>query len=110
MKRSRFHCPVEAKKEYVAEVLSGYRVDVVARRYGMAPKTLREWVRQYRDEVDDIMAKKNKEAEQIKQDAENYQELHKKYEKAMKLLGERELENQMLRELVKKKHPDWKWR
>lgn len=109
MKR-RFRCSVEAKKEFVAEVLSGYRIDVVARRHGMHPETLRNWVRQYQDEVDDLMAKKRQEADRVKQDAAKYQELQKKYDNAMKLLGERELENQMLRELVKKKHPDWKWR
>jgi|SRR5690625_1659414 len=109
MKR-RFRCPVEAKKEFVAEVLSGLRVDVVARRHGMHPNTLRNWVRQYRDEVDDIMAKKKQETEQVKQDAANYLELQKKYDSAVKLLGERELEIQVLRELVKKNHPDWNWR
>lgn len=30
MKR-RFRCPVEAKKEFVVEVLAGYRTEVVAR-------------------------------------------------------------------------------
>lgn len=108
MKR-RFRCPVQAKKEYVAEVLAGgYRIDVIARRHGMSPKTLREWVRQYQDEVSDLMTKKREEAQQLKQDAGRYQELQKKYDNAMKLLGEKELENQLLRELVKKKYPDWK--
>jgi transposase-like protein len=107
MKR-RFRCPVEAKKEFVAEVLSGYRTEVVARRYGMSPKTLRNWVRQYQDEVEDLMEKKQQEALQWKQDADRYQELQKKYDEAMKLLGEKELEINILRELVKKKYPDWK--
>lgn len=107
MKR-RFHCPVEAKKEYVAEVLSGYRTEVVARRHGMSPRTLSNWVRQYQDEVDDLMVKKREEAEQLKQDAVNYVELQQKYDVAMKMIGEKELENQILRELVKKKYPDWK--
>lgn len=108
MKR-RFRCPIEAKKEYVAEVLAGgYRIEVVARRYGMSPKTLQEWVRHYQDEVDDLMAKKQKEAQQIKQDAEQLPELQKKYEEAIKLIGEKELEISLLRELVKKKYPDWK--
>lgn len=108
MKR-RFRCPVEAKKEYVAEVLTyGYRIDVVAKRYGMSPKTLREWVRQYQDEVDDLMAKKRKENEQMKQDAQSYQGLQEKYDRALKTIGEKELEIEILRELVKKKYPDWK--
>lgn len=108
MKR-RFRCPVQAKKEYVAEVLAGgYRTEVVARRYGMSPKTLREWVRQYQDEVDGLVAKKRNEEEKLKQDAARLQELEKKYDEALKLLGEKELEISILQELVKKKYPDWK--
>jgi len=79
MKR-RFRCPVQAKKEYVAEVLAGYRTEVVARRYGISPKTLREWVRQYQDKVDDLMVKKRDEAEKLKQDVAKLQEIIKKYE------------------------------
>lgn len=108
MKR-RFRCSVAAKKEYVAEVLThGYRIDVVARRHGMAPETLRNWVRQYQDEVDDLMAKIRLESEQIEQDAKNYKEIEKKYDEALKLLGEKEVEIQILNELLKKKYPDWK--
>lgn len=107
MKR-RFRCPVEAKKEFVVEVLSGYRTEVVARKYGIAPKTLSNWVRQYQDEVDDVMAKKRNEEEQQKQDAAKFQELQKKYDEAVKLLGEKELEVNILRDLVKKKYPDMK--
>jgi len=104
MKR-RFRCPVQAKKEYVAEVLAGYRTEVVARRYGMSPKTLSTWVRQYQDEVDDLMAKKHDEAEKLKQDATKLQEIEKKYSEAVKLLGEKELEISILRDLVKKSIP-----
>lgn len=91
MKR-RFRCPVEAKKEFVAEVLLGYRTEVVARRHGISPKTLSDWVRQYRDEVGDVMARKREEEEQFRQDAARLQELEKKYEEALKLLGEKDLE------------------
>jgi transposase-like protein len=107
MKR-RFRCPIQAKKELVVEVLSGYRTEVVARQHGMSPKTLSKWVRQYQDEVDDLMARKRDDAEKLKQDAAKFQDLEKKYSEAMKLLGEKELEVSILRELVKKKYPDWK--
>ncbi|UUZ82064.1 transposase [Paenibacillus sp. P26] len=107
MKR-RFRCPVQAKKDLVVEVLSGYRTEVVARKYGMAPKTLSNWVRQYQDEVGDLMAKKRDEEEKIKEDAAKFKELQEKYDEAMKLLGQKELENSILRDLVKKKYPDWK--
>jgi len=109
MKR-RFRCPKQVKKEFVVEVLSGYRTEVVARKYGMAPRTLATWVRQYQDEVSDLMTKKRDEAEKMKQDAANYEELQHRYDQALKQLGEKELELSILRELVKKKHPDWRQR
>ncbi|MNJ53573.1 hypothetical protein D3C77_489670 [compost metagenome] len=74
----------------------------------MSPRTLSHWVRQYQDEVGDLMKKKQNDAEKVKQDAANFKELEKKYNDAMKLLGEKELENSILRDLVKKKYPDWK--
>ena len=107
MKR-RFRCPVQTKKAFVVEVLSGYRTEVVARQHGLSPRTLSNWVRQYQDEVNDLMVKKQNDAKQLQQDAAQLQELQKKYDNAVKLLGEKELENQMLRDLVKKKYPDWK--
>jgi transposase-like protein len=109
MKR-RFRCPVQEKKEFVVEVLSGYRTEVVARRHGLALKTLSKWVRQYQDEVDDLMAKKRIEEEKMKQDAASLEELQVKYEQAIKQIGEKELELSILRELVKKKYPDWRQR
>ena len=106
--RRRFRCSVQAKKDFVVEVLSGYRTEIVARRHGMSPKTLSEWVRQFQDEVGDLMVKKRNDEEQLKQDAAKLQDVQKKYDDAVKLLGEKELEINILRELVKKKYPDWK--
>jgi transposase-like protein len=104
MKR-RFRCPVATKKEFVAQVVAGYRIEAVARQHGLSPKTLGNWVREYRDEVDEVMAKKRKESEQLKQDAAQFGELNKKYDEAMKLLGEKELEIAILRDLLKKTNP-----
>jgi len=47
MKR-KFRCPVTTKRELVAEVLMGYRIGHVARKYGLSPYTLRRWIREYR--------------------------------------------------------------
>lgn len=104
MKR-RFRCPVSTKRELVAEVLMGYRTEFLARKYGMSPETLRRWVREYRDEVGDIMAKKQEQNEQLKKDAEELKDMQKKYNSAMKLLGEKELENAILQDLLKKMNP-----
>jgi transposase-like protein len=107
MKR-RFRCPIETKKEIVAEVVAGYRTEAVARRYGVSPDTVSKWVRQYRDEVGEIMARKRKTEEQLLQDAERLKELERKYQEALKLLGEKDVQIQMLEEIIKKNHPEWK--
>jgi len=104
MKR-RFRCPIATKKEIVAEALTGLRTEVVARQYGMSPKTLRAWVRQFEDEVEDIVVKKREEAKQMKQDATELHQVEKKYKEAVKLLGEKELEISILRDLLKKTNP-----
>jgi len=88
----------------------GYRTEVVARRHGMSPKTLGEWVRQYRDEVGDIMKQKQCEQHEQLEKAAKYEELEKKYQEALKLIGEKDLEISILRDMVKKKYPDWKSR
>jgi len=51
------------------------------------------------------MAKKQKQNEQLVKDAEELKELQKKYNSAMKLLGEKELENAILQDLLKKMNP-----
>ncbi|WP_027086807.1 transposase [Cohnella panacarvi] len=101
MKR-RFFCNEDKKKEYVGLVVSGYRTEHVAREHGMSPSALREWVRQYWDEVEADMVKKKQQADQL---AKETQDLQKKYEQAMKMLGEKELEIAILRDLVKKTTP-----
>ena len=78
MKR-RFRCPVATKKEMVAEVLTGLRTEVVARQNGISPKTLSSWVRQYEDEVEELVVKKREEEEQMKQDAAELHHIQKKY-------------------------------
>lgn len=109
MKR-RFKRPVQTKKEIVVEVLSGLRTEVVARRHDVSPSTLGRWVRQYQDEVDDLMVKRRDDAEKLIQDAARLEELQKKYDLAVNQLGEKEVELSILRELVKKKYPDWRQR
>ena len=98
MKR-RFHCTEEMKKEFVGLVVSGYRTEHVARQNGMSPSTLQRWVRQYWDEVEAEMAAKKKQAEQLEQDT---QDLQKRYDQAVKMLGEKDIEIAILKDLVKK--------
>jgi transposase-like protein len=100
----RFRCSVKIKKQLVEQVVAGYRTEYVARAHGMSPKTLSHWVRQYWDEVELNMVKSKQEAE-LKEVKELSVDMESKYKQAVKLLGEKELEIAILRDLVKKTNP-----
>lgn len=91
----------EERLKIVREALAGIKVGVLSRIHDVHPETIRGWVRDHRDEVS---------PEEIPMTDEHIQELQRlqaveeKYQKAMKLLGEKELENEF-RELLKKKNP-----
>ncbi|MEF2968175.1 transposase [Paenibacillus sp. M1] len=92
----------EFRLKVVREALSGIKVGVLARSYDLHPETIRTWIRTYRDQITDI---ETSLPDQHLQELKRLQEIEEKYEKAMKVLGEKELENEILRELVKKKNP-----
>ena len=92
----------KVRLDVVREALSGIKVGVVARKYNLHPETVRNWIRTYRDQVDihDLPS-----ADHQLQELKGLQEVEEKYEKAMKVLGEKELEIEILRELLKKQNP-----
>lgn len=93
----------EVKKQYVRMALESGNNAFLARKLGISPKTFGGWVRKYRDEVEEEMAKEG--LPQIEPPGMN--DLQAKYDHAMKLLGEKELEVAMLRELIKKNSSDF---
>jgi transposase-like protein len=92
----------ETRLKIVREALSGIKIAVLARKYEIHPETIRSWLREYRDHVgaDEIPSTD----EQI-QELKRLQEVEVMYEKAKKILGEKELEIEILRELLKKTNP-----
>lgn len=92
----------EMRLQVVKEALAGIKVAVLARKYEVSPKSINTWVREYRDKIgeDEIPA-----ADAQIQELKRLQEIEVKYDKAMKVLGEKELEIEILRELVKKQTP-----
>jgi transposase-like protein len=100
MKKKRAY--EEIKLQIVKEALSGVKVGVLARRYEMHPETIRTWIRMYRDEIQDIdIPATDDHLVEMKR----LQEVEDKYQSAVKLLGEKELEIEILRELLKKQNP-----
>jgi len=92
----------EVRLKIVREALAGIKVEVLARMYDILPETIRGWVR---DHKDDIPPEEIPLADKHLQEIQRLQEVEGRYEKTMKVLGEKELEIEILRELLKKKNP-----
>ncbi|WP_213656843.1 transposase, partial [Paenibacillus vini] len=92
----------EIKIQIVKEALSGIKVGVLARMYDLHPETIRLWVKEYRDSIptEEIPA-----TDEHLQELRRLQDVEQRYEKAVKVLGEKELEIEILRELLKKQNP-----
>ncbi|WP_025695703.1 helix-turn-helix domain-containing protein [Paenibacillus durus] len=92
----------EARLKVVKEALAGVKVGVLSRMYDIHPETIRGWIRDHRDSIppEDIPV-----ADEHLQELQRLQDVEQRYEKAMKVLGEKELELEILRELLKKKDP-----
>jgi len=92
----------EQREKAAQEVLSGIKAAVVARKYGVTPSTVNQWVRDYREKNgEQDHPYPQEQAEELKR----LLEVEKKYEKAVKMLGEKDLEIEILRELLKKPTP-----
>jgi transposase-like protein len=92
----------EVRLKVAKEALSGIKIGVLARKYEVNPETIRNWVREYRDKVgDDEIPSVDEQIQELKR----LQEVEEKYGKAIKVLGEKELEIEILRELLKKTNP-----
>jgi transposase len=94
----------DVKKQYVRMALESANMAFIARKTGVNKSTLANWVKQYRDEIEEDMRREGV-LPLSKTSSEN--DIQKKYDHAMKLLGEKELEVTMLREMLKKKFPDF---
>ncbi|TFE28536.1 transposase [Cohnella luojiensis] len=92
----------EKRMQIVREALSGVKIAVLARKYELHPETIRNWVREYGDQVGhDQIPSTDEQIQELKR----LQEVKEKYNKAVRILGEKELEIEILRELLKKKNP-----
>ncbi|WP_157889992.1 transposase [Paenibacillus sp. DMB5] len=92
----------EQRERAAQEVLSGIKAAVVARKYGVTPGTVNQWVRDHREQHgEQEHPYPQEQAEELKR----LLEVEQKYEKAVKMLGEKDLEIEILRELLKKPTP-----
>lgn len=80
-------------------VLETNNYSTVARAAGVDPRTLKSWVKEYEMEVRDQMEKEGMSLISLEPTEMDYK---RKYEMAMKLLGEKELEITILKDALKK--------
>src|SRR5690606_3470228 len=92
----------DEKRHVVKEALAGVKVGVLARMYDLHPETVRNYIREYRDSIapEDIPT-----TDEHVQELQRLQAVEERFEKAIKVLGEKELEIEILRELLKKQNP-----
>ncbi|OBZ13791.1 transposase [Bacillus sp. FJAT-26390] len=86
------------KMKVVEEALQGGNFSHTARKHDLNPESVRVWVREYRDSL----AVEKKEVAEGPIPEEDYE---LKYNRAMKILGEKEVELEILRELLKMPNP-----
>ncbi|MFC0273220.1 helix-turn-helix domain-containing protein [Metabacillus herbersteinensis] len=92
----------DVKKKYVRMALETGNLSSIARKAGITRDTLRSWVKVYEDEIREVM---EQDGTTTLSEHPSKDELMDKYEVAMKLLGEKELEVALLKNLLKKDNP-----
>jgi transposase-like protein len=100
--RQRNNAFKEVRYKAAQEALAGMKAGVLARKYEVTPKTIRAWVTEYQEifGVDALPT-----IDERIMDTKRLSELEEKYDRALKALGQKELEIEVLRELVKKTNP-----
>jgi len=99
MSKRKIDALEDVKKSYVRMAIESGNYTSVARNAGIVRNTLSKWIKEYGDEVREQM---DDPTTAILSAEPTKEELKAKYEQAMKLLGEKELEVAMLRNLLKK--------
>lgn len=92
----------EHRLKVAQEALSGTKVGFLARKYEISPRSIQNWVKEYKEKYGEEAVPT---VSQRISDAKRLEELEEKYAKAMKMLGEKDLELEIMRELVKKPNP-----
>lgn len=93
MGRNNYY-PPELKKRIVSDARSERNISGVARRYGVSRNSLHEWIAEDQQGL--------LEHERLPVNSSEVERMAKELAKLKQLLGEKELENAILKDLVKK--------
>jgi len=97
----------EQKLQIIKEALETGNASIVARRHDISTSLVSKWVRQYKREGTGVPQgeKQRKTHNKCPVTIEEHKKMISENEKLKKLLGEKELEIEILRDLLKKTNP-----
>ena len=96
------------KEKIVKEVMETGNMTLVARKHELSPTTIQQWVNNFKKYG--VVSKKNAKinttpSKSVLSNNNVYSKLEKENDMLKKLLGEKELDNLILKDLVKKTNP-----
>lgn len=91
----------EVKKKYVRLAIESGKMTSIAHQAGISRETFRKWMNEYESDIREEMGSEEITSAKLP-DNPSISEMRNKYEQAMLLVGEKELEIAMLRNLLKK--------
>lgn len=103
MKRKRY--PKEFKDQMIQEAAETGNVAQVAKRHEISPKTLYRWISQSKHKAWQHTSNGAKKTAVYVPSNQEFKQLEKENNQLKKLLGEKDLEIAILRDLIKKKNP-----
>lgn len=105
MERKRY--PKEFKEQLIQEAREIGNAVPVAKRHGIDVKTLYRWLRESKHKAWEKTAAEAKKVTEYVPSSQEFRQLETENEKLKKLLGEKDLENSILRDLLKKVRPGY---
>ena len=103
MQRKRY--PKEFKEQLIQEAAETGNVAQVAKRHEISPKTLYRWISDSKHKAWGHTSSGAKKTAVYVPSPQEFKQLEKENNQLKKLLGEKDLEIAILRDLIKKKNP-----
>lgn len=106
MQRKRY--TVEFKEQVLKEVREVGNASQVARRHGLTPKIVHNWMAKSKHQDWQSAAREAKKVTSYVPSPAEFKELETENDKLKKILGDKDLEIAILRDLVKKANPAYR--
>lgn len=106
MERTRY--PKEFKEQVLREARESGNIAQTAKRHGLAPSVVYDWISASKRKAFEAAPPSAKKVNAYQPSAQEYRRLEDENEALKKLIGEKELEIQILRDLTKKSNPGYR--